>query len=64
MIIDHADRLHEGVTDCRADKGHTVTFQGPTHGLGFFRLRRQLMAPEILVDNRLSSNNGPQKIAE
>ena len=34
MIVDHADGLHEGIADRRADEGEAPAFQVPTHGIG------------------------------
>jgi hypothetical protein len=35
VIVDHADCLHEGVTDGGADKSETALLQVPAHGVGF-----------------------------
>ena len=41
VIIDHPDRLHEGIADHRPDEAKTADFKRPTQGLRNDILRRQ-----------------------
>ena len=60
MIVDHADCLHEGVADRRADEFESAPQQIATHGVGLGGARWHLgqRAPTIL--DRLAANKGPE----
>ena len=37
VVVDHADRLHEGVADCRADEFEASFLECFAHGIRFGR---------------------------
>src|SRR5882724_10301641 len=60
MIVDHADCLHEGVANRRADKFESAPQQIPAHSVGFGGARGYVSqrAPTIL--DRLAANESPE----
>ena len=38
MVVDHADRLHEGVADCRSDELESALLHVLAHYIGFSRV--------------------------
>ena len=58
MVIDHADRLHEGVADGRADKAEAARFQVLAQRVGLRRARRDVLALALVLQ-RLAADEGP-----
>lgn len=50
VVVDHSDRLHEGVADGRPNEAEPSTFEVHAHRVGFRRVRRDLfhMGPRVL----------------
>ena len=64
MIIDLADRLHEGIDDDGPAKFKTVLFQGFGQGLAFFCLRWDLGSIRPLIDQRMPARCIPNEIGK
>jgi len=59
MIVDHANGLHEGVTDRRADKFESSFRKVSAHGVGFGRTGRHLFHAFELIANWLVVDEAP-----
>src|SRR5580692_6423562 len=62
--VDHADGLHEGVTDCRSDKFEAALFEIFAHRIGFPSLRGDLLHRLRRVDARLAADELPDVAIE
>ena len=60
MVIDHSHRLHEGVTDCRADEFESAPKQIFAHGVGFRRSGRDLLQGLTGIADGLSTHEAPE----
>src|ERR1043166_5689466 len=60
MVVDHAGRLHQRVTDCRTDKLESTAEKIAAHGVGFLCARRHLRwaAPPVL--KRFAADETPE----
>src|SRR3989442_12595840 len=56
MVVDHADRLHVGIADGRADELEAALREILAQRIGLHRLHRHLVAA---VDQRLSFHKAP-----
>ena len=64
MMVDHAGRLHERVTDGRSDELETALEQVPAHRVRFRRARRRLgyFSPAVL--DRFAADETPKLSVE
>src|SRR5882672_1374778 len=60
MIVDHADGLHHGVTDSRADEIETALAKVLAHGVGFGGTSRDLSEGFPAVPNGLAVDEAPE----
>ena len=60
MVVDHPDRLHEGIDDRRSDKFEAALLEIFGDGAGKRRLRRDLALAAKRVLNRLAVDEAPQ----
>ncbi len=59
MLIHHADRLHEGVTDRGADETEAVALQGPAHDIAVTRGARDFARPQRPPPQDLAVGESP-----
>jgi hypothetical protein len=64
MVVDHADRLHEGVADCRSDKPKTLPDKSLTHRLRLLGFRGEASKRFPGVVLCLPSDELPQELVE
>ena len=64
VVIDHADSLHEGIADGRADKGKTATLQLPAELPGQGRFCGNVLVPLPAVLQRLAVDLVPEEPRE
>ena len=60
MVVDHSDRLHQRIANCRSNKLETAACEIATHGIGFGSAHRHLRhsSPAILLG--LSADKTPE----
>jgi len=60
MIVDHSDRLHQRIANCRSNKLKAATYEIAAHRVGFRSVRRHLThsSPAILLG--LSADETPK----
>src|SRR5690349_17854478 len=59
VVVDHADRLHEGVADGRADEGKAAPLEIRAHRVRLARARGHLGERSRGVDARLAADEAP-----
>ena len=59
MIVDHANGLHEGITNRRADEFEAPAFQVSTHGIGDRRMRGHVSGRFPAIADRPSFDESP-----
>src|SRR5579863_4804906 len=59
VIVDQADRLHEGVTDSGSDEVESALLEGLAYGVGFRSACRNLLHRLGRVDSRLAADELP-----
>src|SRR3569623_1004072 len=64
MIVDHANGLHEGVADRRADELESEALQILAHGVRFRRARGNLVGSRPTVHERLAADKLPNVAGE
>src|SRR5947207_13949194 len=64
MVVDHAGRLHQRVTDGRADEFESAFNQIAPHRVGFGCARRQLSHSSPTTLFRLATDKTPEVSAE
>src|SRR5262245_7882292 len=60
MIVHHADRLHEGIHDRRADELETALLQVLRQRVGYFGTRRDVAPSAPATLDRLAVDEGPK----
>ena len=64
MVVDHAGRLHQRVTDGRADEFESAFNQIPAHCVGFDCSRRQLSHSSPTILFRFAADKTPEVSVE
>jgi hypothetical protein len=64
MVVDHADGLHVGITDRRADKFEATLEQIFAHRVGDFRPRRKFLHAFPAIDDWFAVHELPEIFVE
>ena len=59
VVVDHAYRLHQGITNSRADKAKAALLEGATHGIRGWRGDRDHLLRGMLILLRLATRERP-----
>src|SRR5204863_4969495 len=59
VIVDHADRLHKGIADGRADEFEAALEEILAKGIGFGGLRRHLSRAVATIEHRSAADEAP-----
>lgn len=60
VIVDHAGRLHQSVTDCRTDKLEATAKKIAAHRIGFCAARQHLCWAPPSILNRFAADEAPK----
>ena len=60
VVVDHADRLHKGITDCRADELEAAFFEVFAHGIRLGACGGDVFEDFPTVSDRLALNELPE----